>query len=236
MGDFFKGTIDKVDILLRTIAPGFIALLAIFIADSDDKVGLKGLFSTNVWQGIGFAIILGFLSYAFHAAVLEDLILSWLVIPIFKCFHWKEFGLKLFDLEKCGSKDFPWFEDSPLNCESKWQVVSELSRQRWFRRASSNQQVLKMQEQLDKAFAWLIFLYCSSHLLLFTPFLYFLYIGKNVPNCRYIFSAGVVSLLCAIVQDIRLTRHELWLCKHFPQFNNINIYERNKIQGKSKAF
>jgi hypothetical protein len=230
MGDFFKGTIDKVDILLRTIAPGFIVLLAIFLADSDDKVGLKGLFVTNVWQGIGLAIILGFLSYAFHAAILEDIFLSWAVIPIFKLFHWKEFGFKLFNKWQIlhGNKRFPYFENSPLNEESKWQVVSALSHERWFRKASSNPQVLKMQEQLDKAFAWLIFLYCSSYLLICAPFLYFLYINKNIPNFGFVYFAGTVSLLCAVAQDIRVTRHELWLCNYYPQFSKIDLYAYNK--------
>lgn len=221
MGDFFKGTIDKVDILLRTIAPGFIALLAIFLADPSDKTGLrKDLFVTNIWQGIGFATILGFISYAFHAAVLEDFFFVWVVIPLFKRLHNEQFK----------KEKFPYFKDSPLSKDFKWQMVSALSRERWFRRGSPNLQVLKMQEQLDKTFAWLIFLYCSGYLLVVSSVYYFC-ISNNSLNSAFIFFGGLISLLCAIAQDVRVTRHELWLCMRYPQFNEIHLYayERSEL-------
>jgi hypothetical protein len=213
VGEIFKSAVDKIELFLRTVASGFIFLFA-FITITKNH---QDLLTSNLNQGIGLAIISGFSSYALHTSVLEDLWMEFVVIPNINC--------------KCDSSNrkfvnskYSDFVDTPISV-----VVAILSRQRWFRRASRNHHVFKMQEQLDKIYAWLILIYCSSYLLILLGLvligksvLAVVFIGKtlDIKILYYILSVviGIILLFFAVIQDIKITKHELWLCENLSEF------------------
>jgi hypothetical protein len=203
VGEIFKGAVDKIELFLRAVASGFIVLFA-FVTVTQSH---QNLLTSNLIQGIGLAIISGFGSYALHASVLEDLCMEFLVVPIINC------NYDLCNRKFINSK-YPDFVDTPISV-----VVAILSRQRWFRRASQNQHVLKMQDQLDKIYAWLIFIYCSSYLLFLLGAILIL-MTSDFKNLYYFLTLGVSIILFvfAIIQDIKITKHELWLCENFSEF------------------
>jgi hypothetical protein len=181
--------------LLYSVAPGFVALFAVWVADQEDRLGVRGvLFAKDYeWRGVGAGVLLGLVSYAVHLAVLEDW-MFWIVLCRVRCKYRDEVPPQLQN-EKAGL------------------VISKLTRERWTRSASEGR-AAAAQAGLDETYLWLFFLYCSGYLLVIGGvLLLFLEPWRGL----LVFGSGLVFLVTAFVGDTKATRHEMWLaCRERP--------------------
>ncbi len=199
MTELAKDAIDKLDALLRSIVPGFVLLVALIVADSQQRLGVVGLFLGNWWNGFGLGALLGIVSYAVHLSVLED---CWMR-PVMRLVRWR------------------YLNDIPPNLRTKKpsEIVPLLSRERWARTASDDKRIVALQTMLTKVYPWLIFLYCSGYLLVGgAVVLLFKGASRDGIGVWTIMVGGVLSLVAAMIADAKATRHEMWLIQKQPQF------------------
>jgi hypothetical protein len=198
MTELAKDAIDKLDALLRSIAPGFVLLVSLIFVDTNQQLGVKGLFTGDSWNGFGLGALLGLVSYAIHLAILED---CWMR-PV------------LWLVKRRYLSDIP--ED--LQNEELRKIIPLLSRERWARSVSENRKTAGMQMVLTKTYAWIIFLYCSGYLLLGgVVVLLRKGVGGDGIGVWIMMLGGILSLAAGWIADAKATRHEMWLIKRDPQ-------------------
>ncbi len=196
MDDLIASALDKLDTILRTVAPGFIAVFAVgLVTDATAEFALP---TSGEWRVIAFSVLLGFASYALHISVLED-VMMWPVLALTRL----------------------WFDEHvpvALRTGRHYDKLGTLSRERWARTVSSDQRIKAIQSTLGRGYSWLVFLYCSGYLLLVAAGV--LSVWGNIPwsGVGRVVGAGAIALMAAVVWDTKITRHEMWLVKHFPQF------------------
>lgn len=189
MGDFAKGALDKLADLVYAVAPGFVALLALAVAEANiadpdaGRLGVTRLFEREEpWKGVGVGVLLGLVSYAAHLAVLEDLMFraAWTLA------RWLKWTTQ-------PKPDIP-----------------HLTHERWGRAASTDPRRATAQAGLDETYLWVFFLYCSGYLVVGGGIALRAWGGPCGPSLAVVV-VGLLFLLAGVVGDAKTIRHEVYL-------------------------
>jgi hypothetical protein len=188
MEELAKNILDKFESLLRTIVPGAIFLAALMLTSAHNAaVQFLGEFG---WLWAAVAVLVGVTLYGIHFAILEDI--SMFLVLFIRMF-WDSRARK-----------------NPIK------LMKKCYRERWSRLAAADDRAKVHQNQLDRRYSWLIFLYCSGSAFWVAGI--FLY-QFNFPQdeFRTLFATGGDAWFLAILADIRITGAELWLNDALPQ-------------------
>lgn len=190
--------LDRLGVLLRILAPGFLALYVW-------RVALEDSYSLT-WLGATGAAALGFLIYALHTCFLSRLIFRPAII------------LSLLGLEK-----HHWIssEQRKLAEEGGAKVLLlELAAQRWRRRISESTEVKAVQRGLDRRCRLGSFLYCSSYAILAVGILAYCprlaALGEE-NSAAHMIVFGCVLLVLSIISGYFTMQTDLWAAATYPQ-------------------
>ncbi|UCC99534.1 MAG: hypothetical protein JSW66_06545 [Phycisphaerales bacterium] len=200
MGELIAKLLSGLGTILRYIAPGFVALLVAIWVDKDfDLFKTPGHCSHPSWAIPVAAALTGVFIYAIHVGFLVRP-LWWLVVQSHKWRYLRRYS-------RICEKD-----NKRPTCYIMW----DLDTQRWKRRASSNEEIKAVQEELDKWSALLNFLYCSGYATIVVPILVKCFRCRQAEeHWETVSLLGFLVLAFALISEWRETNRELWATKEY---------------------
>jgi len=189
--------LDRVGLLLRWIAPGFLGLYVwtIVVEGGGDNI---------TWVTVVGAGICGSLVYALHTCFLSRLVLRPIITQV-----------------QLGKDDHPWIssDQRKLAEHGIGRLLQELSVQRRRRRISDNAEAKTVQRDLDRRCALGSLLYCAGYVVLCVAGLA---ISQAIESVRpselvaYVIFGGILLLVVAFVCDYVTVKNDLWAAATHP--------------------
>jgi hypothetical protein len=223
-----KSIADYLNILLRYVIAGVVTVLVLCYADDQCNAFFYNIILLSPWLIFAIACMLGLMIYSVHQA-LFDWLFHVLCIRIYKIRHEVPTDLEVQIKEwlKLVRKD----KNIRGKSTSVYNMRFELFNQTYLRRASTNNQALSIQAEMDKKLALLNFLYCATYSLLLSPLIlyvkYHFIDGHQISQMfqydfhlyrlQGIFICGLISLSAALLFDYRTTKREIWASIYFFQ-------------------
>ncbi len=234
-----KIAFEYLRIALRYVASGFIAVIVIMLIDQAFARYVENQFAKTPWIVVFIAGPVGIFIYAVHHAYFDKLFYN------FSVWLYKRYYQLPLIIAKSSEK---WNKLSGLRsrkCISGWvrsnrRVLIFLKEQSYMRKTSNNPIIVKLQNNLEDKLALLVFLYDSIYSMIFVPAFYFTidnfpalnpFTSNHIINATayyWIAILGVMSLLCALGFDYRITRREMWLVENYPTpvpFQDVKEFE-----------
>ena len=201
--------LGNLETILRHIAPGYVAIICVRILYPEYLS-----FATTKEIYFMVAPLLGFFLYFVHTCFIYRFILFFTTI----------FVVILNKLEKSSWKCLEQIDrladDDSYRLPRLFIIPKQihlLDTQRWRRRGSGVSEVKSVQKELDKWYAMINFLFCSSYAMILIP-LWFRY-KEKIPLCsnqKLSVWIGSILLLLAFITDIRAVNKQFWACKTYP--------------------
>ena len=198
MADAIERLLQSTETLLRYVAPGFVAMIVVAVSDRSKAPEWYNHVTANPWLGVLLAVLAGFLIYAAHRALLEDLTCMVTVAVL--------------------RRVFPHEVPSALTKASSYEIVQSLPKEHLKRRASGDPFPNDVQRDLDSLGATLSFLFCSSYAAIGIPLLMVTTSDLLAMDGlrAFVFVSGFVLLLLAFACDVRYMRLDLWAMREHP--------------------
>lgn len=194
--------LDKIGVLLRRVAPGFVALFAWYAVVKPGEATEKETY--EVWALAGAGALLGILIYALHRCFISRCILQPLIM---RC--------------HLGHGERSWVSaaQKKLGKADIGRLLLELDAERLRRRISEDVETRAVQRGLDRWRAIQSFLYCSSYALIVVGLLgEYEYAGLETTIWTdFILILGGVALVGALISNYKLMWRDLWAASTYPQ-------------------
>ena len=205
MADVINSVMNRIQTLLRFIAPGYVTLIVFGCGTT-----AHGRPSDQYWLFLISGALLGVLIYGIHTAVL--LRFAELLVLLVRLIRPKE---------EWGSH-FIRFAFGRASRHDKWyELFSDLDNERWLRRRAK-EPIKGIQDELDTWSAMLNFMYCCSY-----PMIWLGWFGNpigelcgsslSVGSCTPCFwkTSGLVIYVVALYSSVRIVNLELWVRERY---------------------
>lgn len=237
--DSLKEIFGAVEIILRYVVSGFIALLSLSYLDNVCFDLLCDFSLISPWLIFGIAIIVGISLYAIHQALFDKFFYQRCLITYLKK---RVLDPRLYSdvVERRKQLNEVKSNESSGNI-SATEIRFELFSQSYLRRASGNETILAIQKIMDQKLALLNFLYCASYSLLISLILGFghQFFSENSRittldffHFGVILAILVVTIMAAFRLDLRVTEREMWAIQHY-YIEHFSVSEPSKPVRKA---
>ena len=198
MVDVIDKILSRIDIILRYIAPGFVALFVLLASAPCIRL-FQNQSVYPTWTVVLAAALVGVLVYSVHTGATVHGF-AFLIIFLYKRY------LK-----------YPGVPDE-YQSKRSINVMFDLDTERWLLRNSPDKKVQGIQSELDSWSAMLNFLYCSSYLIVLIPlYLRFSYPSEISCYWWHLFCLGVLTLIFALISSFRIITRQFWAVKTYPK-------------------
>jgi len=212
--------LDRIGVLLRRIAPGFVALFAwaVVVAPEDPPCGRVAKEGYEVWALAAGAALCGILIYALHRCVIARVLWR----PVLMRFH----------LSK-GERSWITPAQRKLGKADMGRLLLELDVERLRRRISEDTETKAVQKGLDRWRAIQSFLYCSSYAMIIVSLL------AKCPKAPltttdwedYVLLLGAVTLVAALISNSQHIWRDLWAASAYRQGKTPKAPARRRKKG-----
>lgn len=235
----FSNIIDYLHLLLRYILSGFVSIVVLMFVNYQANVKFQQMWIQSGWSVIILAGVAGILIYTIHLALFDKYFYR-LSIYDFKSSRKlpsiisQEISLHTKDYLEQKSKN-------DLKTERTLNILFALVSQTYLRKNSADESVRRIQHDMETRFALLTFLYCSFYSLVFIPLAFFIFKKSftghfiSTDRCYLSIFAGLLVLIAAINFNFRITRREMWVVKHYPQYCKKPVPVTFTLTGKPTA-
>lgn len=235
----FSNIIDYLHLLLRYILSGFVSIVVLMFVNYQANVKFQHMWIQSGWSVIILAGVAGILIYTIHLALFDKYFYR-LSIYDFKSSRKlpaiisQEISLHTKDYLEQKSKN-------DLKSERTLNILFALVSQTYLRKNSADESVRRIQHDMETRFALLTFLYCSFYSLFLIPLTFFIFRKSftghliNIDRCYLSMLAGLIVLIAAINFNFRITRREMWVVKHYPQYCKKQVPVSFTLAGKPTA-
>jgi hypothetical protein len=193
-----KDLLSNFNTIVRVFGSGGVALLILLYLDNGDATHIRCLLQTQrgPWFVSIGAALAAMCSFGLYVGLLEDVFLGLVFLVLRRCFR-NETNDIIPDTTAIFRGD----------------VSRHMYRERKARYCAGDPRVRELQCRMDTMYAWLMFLYCTSILVLAEV--------VALANANAVRRGGLIAVsawLVAFVADLRISRSEIWLIKHYPQW------------------
>lgn len=204
MTDLIKNAVDRLETLLRYVAPGFVALCLLFLFDPQLRILIQEK-NFPMWIAVLSAVLAGIGLYAVHTGVLLRLVFWRLVVAAL--IMWS-----------------PWAKKIVTSDQSITEVMFNLDTERWKRRASADASVNGIQKELDRWAAMVNLLYCTAYVVLIAPLLASQSASASFSCYSQPLFIGVLLFLVASISNYAMTERAFWAQTEYPGGTNPNAW------------
>jgi len=194
------GDMEKI---LRNIASGFVALIVIQILYPNFTYFNK---EYALYTILIAAPLLGLMIYSLHACFFYQIIAT---INIYVYLLW----IRIW-------KTYTREQKIPCDTHAKlFKHKCSLDIQRWKRRASEKREIRNFQKELDKWYALIHYLFCSSYVMITVPIILKLETKMCIIQkhyCSISSMIGWVVFAIAFITDFRAVTKEFWATQAYP--------------------
>lgn len=187
--------IKNIEKLLRFVAPGFFATLALLLMIGKDKFPLSFFLLESKPIFTLFSSLLGALIYSIHTGVIYRVIYSVIIF-----------------LQTRTRLNVHVPEEWKKYCFCK--IGFKLDSENWKRSGSENNSIKSVQNRLREWASMVHFLYCTSYSLILLPVI--IWIKRiDANNTLWVYLAGSSVLVFALTSDSVLIKRQFWAVREF---------------------
>ena len=229
--DSTKNILDYINILLRYVASGLVAVFTYMYVKGYGIDSCKDYKETStVILLLTVAGVIGLFAYSIHHALID------------KCLYYLSISFYLKNnrapdnLKKITEG---WNKKTNLKRKIRARMnrgfMFQLINQTYLRKSSENKQLSNIQKEISSSLAVLNFLYCSLYFLIIIPTYFYFRLGSNKDLIYNVYFLAGMVFLSAVSYDYSTTRREMWVVDNFfqdPEQYLVNT--NNTFTDKSK--